>query len=392
MVSRLPARRGLLKAAGLAALGYFLLVALTTLELYTSRVAAGLPPELLQPLVMAALVWLSWGFLLPATLWLVRRLPLSREGWPLRLPLHAGAAVLLTALHSALFLALAFALLSDLPQVAERGLAPVLAGNFLALLRVDPFLYGAVLVTVTLLAQGRARRERRLSAAALERELAEARLGALQAQLRPHFLFNTLHSIHALIHLDRAKAQEMTRRLRHLLERTLGGGSAWEVPLEEELEVLESYLAIERTRFSDRLSVEVEVEPAARAVLVPSLILQPLMENAVRHGVAPRPEPGRVVVRARLAGELLELVVADDGAGPPPGGVRERHGLGNTRSRLRHLHGAAGELAISRSWLGGFQVTVRLPARTVERAAGSSRQPPAEHPQQESPPCRTSAP
>jgi two-component system, LytTR family, sensor kinase len=391
MVSRLPARSGLLPTAGLAALGYFLLVALTTLELYTSRLAAGLPPGLLLPLVMAALVWLSWGFLLPAALWLVRRLPLSRERWPRRLPLHAGAAVLLTALHSALFAALAFAFLPDRPHLAEHGLGTVLARNFLALLRVDPFLYGAMLVVATLLAQGRARRERRQRAAALERELVEARLGALQAQLRPHFLFNTLHSIHALIHLDRAKAQEMTRRLRHLLERTLRGG-AWEVPLEEELEVLESYLAIERTRFSDRLSVEVEVEPAACPVLVPSLVLQPLVENAVRHGVAPRPEPGRVVVRARLAGELLELVVADDGAGPPPGGVRERHGLGNTRSRLRHLHGAAGELAISRSWLGGFQVTVRLPARTVERAAGSSRQPPAEHPQQESPPCRTSAP
>jgi hypothetical protein len=169
---------------------------------------------------------------------------------------------------------------------------------------------------------------------AREREWSAGRLQTLEAQLHPHFLFNALNSIATLMHEDVDAADEMMTKLATLLRRTLNQDGAYEIPLREELEILEIYLDIQRTRFQDRLTTSVDAENAALEAMVPRLILQPLVENAVRHGISRRTGPGRIEVRAWRAGGQLKLTVLNDGAGwierSTPGGL----GLVNTRARL----------------------------------------------------------
>ncbi len=210
----------------------------------------------------------------------------------------------------------------------------------------------------------------------LEGQLAQAQLQALKLQLQPHFLFNTLNTIAALVSTDARAAERMVTRLSDLLRQTLHSASEQEVPLSREIEMLSPYLEIQRLRFSDRLRVEIDVEADAEAVLVPSLLLQPLIENAIRHGITPRAAGGRVQVRARRDGQFLRVEVADDGigfrawTGRSP---REGVGLGTTRGRLRHLYGTSHHLALDAPPEGGFTVRLTIPWRTEERTAPRER-------------------
>jgi two-component system LytT family sensor kinase len=218
----------------------------------------------------------------------------------------------------------------------------------------------------------RAYRERERQTAALATELVQARLQALRMQLNPHFLFNTLNTISALIHENPDAADRMIVRLSELLRRTLDRGDVQEVPLREELEFLRSYLEIEQMRFPDRLTVTFDIEPKTQDLLVPHLILQPLVENALRHGILPREEAGRVEISARVVdGQRLELKVRDNGNGlPATNGSPEREGIGlqNVRSRLAQLYGAAQQLEIGNASTGGVEARVRLPCCTIPRS------------------------
>jgi two-component system, LytTR family, sensor kinase len=219
--------------------------------------------------------------------------------------------------------------------------------------------YWAVLGAYYALVFQRQARDGSIRAARLEADLHEARLDALRMELNPHFLFNTLNTIAALVEReDRGPAVVMLSRLGELLRTTLEKGSDPEVPLERELEFLGIYLEIVSARFHDRLRVETEVTPEVRGAMVPTLILQPLVENAVRHGIARRPGPGRILIGARGRGGMLELTVTDCGepfaapvpltqpdpasAGRRPAGI----GLDNTRRRLAQLYGAAAALRL----------------------------------------------
>ncbi|WP_420454297.1 sensor histidine kinase [Rubrivirga sp.] len=209
-------------------------------------------------------------------------------------------------------------------------------------------------------------RDRALRASRLEAQLSEAQLHALQMQLHPHFLFNTLNAISTLVlKRETAQAGRMINRLADFLRMTLEQRGEQEVPLGEELAFTEQYLAIEQCRLQERLSVRVEVDPAARLALVPSLLLQPLVENAVRHGIAPHEGAGRLVLAAHRRGDRLCVRVEDDGPGLPsdrePGGGI---GLANTQARLEQRYGAAHRFALDGSPLGGLRVTVELPYRT----------------------------
>jgi LytS/YehU family sensor histidine kinase len=196
----------------------------------------------------------------------------------------------------------------------------------------------------------------------LEKRLAEAKLQALQMQLNPHFLFNTLHSISALMHRDVEAADRMIVLLSDLLRRALDGTKEHEVPLAQELDLLDRYLEIERTRFGDRLSVEVDIAPETLTARVPNLILQPLVENAIKHGIERVAGPRKIQLQAqRRAGRLI-LAVSDDGAGLATGGaVREGIGLSNTRARLQELYGQDQQLALTARAGGGLTVTLELP-------------------------------
>lgn len=207
-------------------------------------------------------------------------------------------------------------------------------------------------------------RERERQTAALQRELVEARLAALRMQLNPHFLFNTLHAVSSLIHDDPEAADRVIARLSELLRLSLDQSKPQEVSLDEELAFLDRYLEIELTRFADRLKVEKQIDPAARDALVPYLILQPLVENAIRHGIEPREDSGHLAISARRNNGTLELRIVDDGAGLSGASAkvpREGIGLSNTRSRLRHLYGENFRFDLVESTGGGLEAQIEIP-------------------------------
>ena len=242
----------------------------------------------------------------------------------------------------------------------------------------------------------KAYRERERQAAVLSTELVQARLQALRMQINPHFLFNTLNTISSLVHENPDAADRMIVRLSELLRRTLDRGDVQEVPLHEELDFLKSYLEIEQMRFPDRLTVTYDIEPNTNELLVPHLILQPLVENALRHGIMPREEAGRIEISARVSGwgerprepasadaaaarqeprptiecQFLELKVRDNGNGLSlANGTPEREGIGlkNVRSRLTQLYGDAQEFTLSDANGGGVEARIRIPCCTIPR-------------------------
>ena len=206
-------------------------------------------------------------------------------------------------------------------------------------------------------------RERELHAAELQHELVEAKLSALRMQLNPHFLFNTLHAVSALIHENPDAADRVLVRLSELLRLTLDQSRPEEVALCEEMAFLEGYLEIEQARFSDRLKIEKNVSPETSEALVPFLILQPLVENALRHGIEPSEKTGRLTIRASRSNGTLQLSVTDNGAGLDGGTANPGKGIGlsNTRSRLRHLYGEDCSLELVPAQGGGLEARINLP-------------------------------
>lgn len=318
-----------------------------------------------------AFAFAFWGLqavLAPGLVLLLGRLPFERGRW-LR-----SAVPCLLALP-------AFVLLHHELRRAWLNLAAAWVGPALAAYTADDpqsralSLYGSAWVFVTTAAAVngerlyRRYRERERAAAALEldrarlrAELSEARLAALQAQLQPHFLFNSLHALSTLILRGEARAaDEMLGHISRFLRMTLDDGEAPTIPLEEELGFLEAYLAILRARFGDRLRVECDIDPRARALRVPRLVLQPLVENSVRHGDSVEAGPCRIGVRARLEDGALALEVEDDGHGPPPAPAAEGIGIGNIRRRLEQLYPGAHALTLGPGPAGGALTRLVIP-------------------------------
>lgn len=331
-------------------------------------------------LVLAHLLeaWV-WSALTPVVALLVRRWPVSRDGWLRAVPLHLLAALALAAAERVALRAL----LPWSSPFDDVSLLPF-AQSFLRSLPSNLLRYLAVVALVHAVELARRLRARELDAARLAAQLSDAQLRALRAQLHPHFLFNALHSASMLALYEPRSAHQVLVQLSALLRRALGGADRHEVPLREELDFLERYLAIEQVRFGERLHARFEVDDAALAALVPTLVLQPLVENALRHGVDPRPDGGEVTVRARGAGGWLELEVEDDGPGPPRSDapVREEGsgvGLANLRARLHTAYGAAQDVELACGPRGGTLARVRVPLRLADDAPASAvLVPPAE--------------
>ena len=330
------------------------------LALPRMRPAPTSTPELLRSLGIGSLVWYACFLSAPLFVWLARRLPLDRRRWPATAALHLAAVALLATLTAWLQFRLSYGGSPLAPPLGDYLRVGLLTGTL-------PFLTVAA-AAHALEARSRAH-ERELESARMRGQLAESRLAALTAQLQPHFLFNTLQGISTLIRRDPAGADAMLASLSDLLREVLRRDDAREVELEEELRVLEPYLDISRRRFGERLAVHVAVDAAAARALVPFFVLQPLVENALHHGVGSHAAGGRVEIAGRRDGDRLLLSVTDDGPGTAVPDAGRGIGLANTKARLRELYGDAHAVELARPDGGGFRVTVALPFRVREAPA-----------------------
>ena len=312
-------------------------------------------------------VWLAWMMLVPVALWLRRRVPIERNALRKALPVHLLAVLALSLAHAGVGLVLTQLIMSSGLELSTLPLR--MAASWLFDLPFCALFYGLVLGIGSALDYYRQFRERELRASQLEMQLAQAQLQMLKMQLHPHFLFNTLNGITGLVRdNDNAAAVQMLVGLSDLLRQTLDNAGKQEVSLSEELEWLELYLKLQQMRFSDRLQVSIKAAPETLDALVPNLITQPLVENAIRHGLAGRAAPGLVSLTARRIGERLELVVSDDGVGLPENWRLETGpglGLANTLARLRQLFRTDFELAIQNREQGGVEARVSIPLRSA---------------------------
>lgn len=224
--------------------------------------------------------------------------------------------------------------------------------------------YGTLVGVAYAVTYRRDAERRAVAEAGLRVALVEAQLQALRHQLQPHFLFNTLNTVAALMRTDIAAAEHVLEQLGDLLRMTLHADGRQEVPLRDEIAILEKYLQIEQARFRDRLTVSISTTPEAANAMVPSLLLQPIVENAIRHGIAPHGRPGRVDVAATRSGDRLAIDVRDTGGGVPESPVPSGVGLTNTRARLERLYGSAQSLVLANRQQGGCAVTITLPFKT----------------------------
>jgi two-component sensor histidine kinase len=307
-----------------------------------------------------------WAVVTIPILWLAIRFQFTRRGWPLAVAVHTLGAVAVS-LGSILF---------DIRiGVVFEGGAPVpFSSYFRAVFYPDLQWYMLLVGCAYLLENVRRLRDRDVQAAQLGERLAEARLEALKMQIQPHFLFNTLHTISELVYEDPEAAERMITRLGDLLRLTVDNAQNHEVTLAQEMDFLEAYLEIQRTRFSDRLEVMLNVGDDTRDALVPNLVLQPLLENAIRHGAASTGGRGLILVKTVRVGGRLRMEVHDNGTGPtPPPRTRSRQGVGvsNTRARLEQMYGAEARLELSHCPIGGTVAAVEIPFRTAAAPAAA---------------------
>ncbi len=303
------------------------------------------------PLKLSLAEWYSWGLLAPAVLWLSRRFSLGPKAWRRNLPIHIAAGLVIS---------MAKIVLDGFVQPLVGGYPSTLAYK----LHTNLVTFWAIIAVSQAILYYRKYRDRELEATQLEAKLAQAQLNVLKSELHPHFLFNTLHGISTLMHRDVEAADRMLSRLGDLLRHSLEHLGEQKTPLREELEFLGLYLEIEKMRLGERLSVELDVAPDTLDLDVPSLVLQPLVENAIRHAIAPRVKGGRVSIRAARSNGRLTVRIEDDGPGFPGGdpfSSKTGIGLANTKARLEHLYGADHELRATNGATGGAIVVLELP-------------------------------
>ena len=320
---------------------------------------------LLMPLAML------WALATPGILWLGRRFPFHGGRWKTGVAVHLVVSLTFIFL---LDLGYAWHASNVLPGQAQ---APTLLSGafrlFIVWVMSDGLLYWTVLSIGYAVDHYARFRERELAASQLETQLLQADLRTLRMQLHPHFLFNALHTIAALVRTgDQKNAVRVTAGLGSLLRRMLDEARDQEVPLQQELDFIRSYLEIEQLRFPDRLTVKIDAAPDLLDAPVPQFILQPLVENAIRHGIAPHRSAGNVAISAEAMGPRLRLAVRDDGTGlsrrnPTPG-----VGLTNTRARLSGLYGGESSLELNDLAEGGLEAVVSIPLRPAPAGAGGS--------------------
>lgn len=340
--------RALLFLAGLTVLSVF--TAVHMYFFYRQRD----PIDWLEAFLSGFATWYPWVLLGPGVFFLGRRVPFEPGRWRLAVLVHLPAALVFGVLHGGLRAAAG-------PFVDTQ---PIPAGRIiLGQLLLTALSYWVLLATHQAWMYYRRYRARELRTSQLESKLAQAQLEVLRMQLHPHFLFNTLHAVSALVHRDPDAADEMISQLSDLLRMTLDNFGVQEVSLREELEFVEKYLDIQQTRFRDRLRVVMDVPAETLDARVPNQALQPIVENAIKYGVAARTGEGQIEIRARGGRSMLRLTVRDDGPGLPAtvNGRSVGIGLANIRARLKQLYGPLATLDLANHPRGGTLVTLLVP-------------------------------
>jgi hypothetical protein len=305
---------------------------------------------------------LPWAFLAPMVLRLDRRIQQGRPGPWHFWAAHAGGMLLVFVPYWLIARTIGFVWrwgASGWSALPTGVFTPTVLNVVGGLLNV-PFVYLLILLGAQAMTHAHARRDEAAQADRLARQLSDARLALLQRQLHPHFLFNALQAVSTLLHRDPATADRLLVRLSELLRAMLDDASAETMPLGRELDLTRKYLEIEQARFGSRLGVDWRVDDAVLDTPVPSLVVLPLVENAIRHGLSPKPGPGRLTVEARAEGDTLVLAVDDDGLGAAPP-IAEGLGVGNTRRRLEALYGGRASLEIVTGLQRGFRAVIRVP-------------------------------
>lgn len=324
-------------------------------QFYFSSAQFGNPVSWSRALTYSLADWWTFAVLSVPAIWLAKRIPIEHP--------HRVRAAIVHVVASVVF-SIAYMALRGVIAVWQSPSASF-AQSFNALLfktwHFNLLVYWVIVAVTVAFDYARKLRERELRGAELERRLTEARLLALQMQLNPHFLFNTLHAISSLMHQDVEAADRMLVKLSDLLRRALDTSDTQEVTLREEIEFLRNYAEIEQTRFGSRLDIVMNIPRETLDALVPNLVLQPLLENAIKHGIEPHARLGRVSVNAQLENDMLLLEVRDNGGGILNGEPEEGIGLSNTRARLAQLYGARQSFGIENADGGGVVVRVKIP-------------------------------
>ena len=333
-------------------------------QFYISAPKAGLEVTWKQAVTYALADWYVFAALSVPVMALARRFAFEAGHWVRSLSIH----ILSSFAFSFVYMVIRAGLGSWQSGASfEEAFRPLLIKTW----HLNLLIYWVIVAVTQAFGYYRKFRERELHASELEKHLVQAKLQALQMQLNPHFLFNTLHSISALMHKDVEAADRMIMRLSDLLRAALDSVDTQEVSLRKELELLQLYLGIEQIRFGDRLNVALDVAPDTLEAQVPNFILQPLVENAIRHGIEPRARPGLIELHACRQADALALAVCDNGKGLPDGNkpAREGVGLSNTRARLRELYGEAHRFELRSGPDGGVRVEMIIPYRFGTKAA-----------------------
>jgi len=322
-------------------------------------------------LLLSLTLWWSWGIVTPLILWVDRKIPVSSKQLARRVLAHLLPSLLVTSLYVYLLGALraAFGIneWSGLPTV--RFLINSLRGMFLW----DWLIYWLILGAWQAYRYYEHYNASELRLERLEKSFSEARLNALRMQLDPHFLFNALNTISSQVERNPKLARRMIEHLADLLRLSLESKDRQEVPLAEEMAFLEHYLAIQKIRFGDHLRIETQIPPEVKYASVPCLFVQPLVENAIRHGISRRASGGTVIVSAQRDGNRLDIRVIDDGVGLPAGWTLENSsglGLSVTRQRVAGLYPEGKTcFAVNRRAGGGTEVEISLPLRWIGKDA-----------------------
>jgi signal transduction histidine kinase len=359
--------KALLRILAVVFLAWTMLALLLGFQMYTNGLNSDSRIALSRAIFVSVCNYWLYAVLTPPIIWLAIRFRITRERWVSRLAIHFAGFLLFSAGYS-LLRGFVFPLLNQFTGYMGSRSLSLAIGVFKGSLFWDLWMYFAIVALTYAAFYYAESRKRQLQEVRLQAQLSQAQLQLLKAQLQPHFIFNTLHAISTLMSRDVPGARRMIVRLSELLRMAMQRIEAHELTLKEELEFVRNYLEIEQIRFQDRLTIQFEISPEVLDAMVPALLLQPLVENAVRHGIAVQSRQGWIGVKAKPSDGCLEISIEDNGPGLADAfRLREGVGIPNTRARLEQLYASEYTFELKSRPEAGLNVAITIPLRVSSR-------------------------